>query len=537
MSNKSNRTSIRTKITLSLAATIFVMVVMSCTITMLFIKRYFYHGMEQMLLDTYNSCNELFGKDKDIDSKELANDVTNQSGAMIFIFDSENMHVYTTVNEEAAVYNNLSFIADYFNYSGGKNPDNPKIKRKQIEKTDKYDIQITNDKNTGNSYYDVVGFLDNGFVVIIRKPISSVDSTIVISLKFFFFVFSVVALLGFAMVYFISNIVAKPIKNLASVANRMAQLDLDVKVDYSSNDEIGELADSMNEMSYQLKNTLTELQQANAKLQTDIDEKVQIDEMRKEFLSHVSHELKTPIALIQGYAEGLKDNVIEDDESKEFYCDVILDEAGKMNKLVRQLLDLNELEFGVDRVHPVVFDIDALIKNVVDSSSILIEQNKAKVELDKSVDSVCNVYADEFMIEQVFTNYFTNALHYCVDEGKVKVWTAKEAYDEPRKTQDGIVTGNLRVFVYDEGPNIPDDELDKVFIKFYKVDKARTREYGGSGIGLSIVAASMAAHNKNYGVYNVEDGVVFYFDLDIIEQDDGEQKITPDNAADKASEQ
>lgn len=533
---KSKRTSIRTKITLSLVATILIMVVMSCAITMIFIKKYFYHSMEQMLLDTYNSCNKLFGRDEDIDSKELANDVINQSGAMIFIFDSVNMHVYTTVNEEAAVYNNLSFIADYFNYSGGKNPDNPKIKRKQIEKTDKYDIQITNDRNTGNSYYDVVGFLDNGFVVIIRKPISSVDSTIVTSLKFFLLVFSVVALLGFVMVYFISNAVAKPIKNLASVANRMAQLDLDVKVDHASNDEIGELADSMNEMSYQLRNTLTELQQANAKLQTDIDEKVQIDEMRKEFLSHVSHELKTPIALIQGYAEGLKDNVIEDDESKEFYCDVILDEAGKMNKLVRQLLDLNELEFGVDRVHPVVFDIDALIKNVVDSSSILVEQNHAEVELADELNDVCNVYADEFMIEQVFTNYFTNALHYCNDGGKVRVWTANKDYDQPRRTEDGLVTGNLRVFVYDEGPNIPDDELDKVFIKFYKVDKARTREYGGSGIGLSIVAASMAAHNKNYGVYNVENGVVFYFDLDIIQQDDGEPEMIPENSADNTSE-
>ena len=394
---KSKRTSIRTKITLSLAATILIMVVMSCAITMIFIKKYFYHSMEQMLLDTYDSCNELFGRDEDIDSKELANDVINQSGAMIFIFDSVNMHVYTTVNEEAAVYNNLSFIADYFNYSGGKNPDNPKIKRKQIEKTDKYDIQITNDRNTGNSYYDVVGFLDNGFVVIIRKPISSVDSTIVTSLKFFLLVFSVVALLGFVMVYFISNAVAKPIKNLASVANRMAQLDLDVKVDHASNDEIGELADELND--------------------------------------------------------------------------------------------------------------------------------------------VCNVYADEFMIEQVFTNYFTNALHYCNDGGKVRVWTANKDYDQPRRTEDGLVTGNLRVFVYDEGPNIPDDELDKVFIKFYKVDKARTREYGGSGIGLSIVAASMAAHNKNYGVYNVENGVVFYFDLDIIQQDDGEPEMIPENSADNTSEQ
>ena len=493
--------------------------------------------MEQMLLDTYNSCNELFGRDEDIDSKELANDVINQSGAMIFIFDSVNMHVYNDGERGGwAVYNNLSFIADYFNYSGGKNPDNPKIKRKQIEKTDKYDIQITNDKNTGNSYYDVVGFLDNGFVVVIRNQSQRRLNDNYIT-KVFLFVFSVVAILGFAVIYFISNAVAKPIKNLALVANRMAQLDLDVKVDRASNDEIGELADSMNEMSYQLKNTLTELQQANAKLQTDIDEKVQIDEMRKRSSCPMCPMNSRLLSLSYRDTEGLKDNVIEDDESKEFYCDVILDEAGKMNKLVRQLLDLNELEFGVDRVHPVVFDIDALIKNVVDSSSILVEQNHAEVELADELNDVCNVYADEFMIEQVFTNYFTNALHYCNDGGKVRVWTANKDYDQPRRTEDGLVTGNLRVFVYDEGPNIPDDELDKVFIKFYKVDKARTREYGGSGIGLSIVAASMAAHNKNYGVYNVENGVVFYFDLDIIQQDDGEPEMILENSADNTSEQ
>ena len=257
---------------------------------------------------------------------------------------------------------------------------------------------------------------------------------------------------------------------------------------------------------------------------------------RQDFTANVSHELKTPIALIQGYAEGLKDNVIEDDESKEFYCDVILDEAGKMNRLVKQLLNLNELEFGMNRVQPVAFDINVLMRNVVGSSSILIEQNHADVELPEALNKECNVYADEFMIEQVFTNYFTNALHYCNDGGKVKIWTAQTDYDEPRKVDDGEITGNLRVFVYDEGPNIPTDELDKVFIKFYKVDKARTREYGGSGIGLSIVAASMAAHNKNYGVYNVEDGVVFYFDLDVIKQDGDEPGLLPENTEDNTTE-
>ena len=510
------KTSIRTKITLGMAMLIVGVVVMSAIISMSFIKRYYYNSMEQMLVDTYDSCNQLFGEEENVNPRRLTNDVVNDSGAMIFIFDSENMKVYTTVNEEAAVYNNLSFMADYFRNNNGIKADDHKIQRKTIEKTDKYDIQITIDKNTSSSYYDVVGFLDNGFVIIIRKPVSSVDSIILTSIKFFISVFLLVALVGFIIVYFISNIFAKPINKMSEVSRRMAQLDLDVKVNYPYKDEIGDLADSMNEMSFKLKNTLTELQQANEKLQTDIDEKVQIDEMRKEFLSHVSHELKTPIALIQGYAEGLKDNVIDDEESKEFYCDVILDEAQKMNKLVKQLLNLNELEFGMEKLQPVVFDIAALIKNVVGSSSILVQQNNAQLIVDSSLEDVCNVYADEFMIEQVFSNYFTNALHYCNEGGKVKIWLVKTSYDKPTFLEDGVITGNVRIFVYDEGPNIPTDELDKVFIKFYKVDKARTREYGGSGIGLSIVAASMAAHNKNFGVYNVEDGVVFYFDLDTI---------------------
>jgi signal transduction histidine kinase len=124
------------------------------------------------------------------------------------------------------------------------------------------------------------------------------------------------------------------------------------------------------------------------------------------------------------------------------------------------------------------------------------------------------------MIEEVFTNYLTNAIHYCKDNGLVKVWCEKYIYDTPAKSDDDIdIYGNLRVYVYDEGQNIPEDELEKVFIKFYKVDKARTREYGGSGIGLSIVAASMQAHRKCYGVYNVDNGVVFYFDLDITDAD------------------
>ena len=172
-----------------------------------------------------------------------------------------------------------------------------------------------------------------------------------------------------------------------------------------------------------------------------------------------------------------------------------------------------------------MFNIVDLIHNSIDSSAILAEQSQVTIVYD-DVDPI-NVYADEFMIEEVFRNYLTNAIHYCYKEKEVRVWTEKYMYEKPGDTyEEGSILGNLRVYVYDQGPNVPEGELEKLFIKFYKVDKARTREYGGSGIGLSIVAATMQAHKKCYGVYNVKDGVVFYFDLDIIgETDDIEEKI------------
>jgi signal transduction histidine kinase len=254
----------------------------------------------------------------------------------------------------------------------------------------------------------------------------------------------------------------------------------------------------MNAMSWRLQQTISELKAANIKLQKEIDNKQQIDDMRKEFLSHVSHELKTPIALIQGYAEGLKD-MADDEESREFYTDVIIDEAQKMNEMVKKLLDLNEIEFGTEPLKIERFELVEFLSQIISTSQILTENSNANIHFDEKPPVY--VWADEYMIEEVFTNLLTNAIHYVKEGGIIRVSLEKNGDD-------------VRVLVYNQGDRIADEDIDKLFIKFYKADKARTREYGGSGIGLSIVAATMEAHNKKYGVYNVDDGVVFYFDLD-----------------------
>ena len=249
-----------------------------------------------------------------------------------------------------------------------------------------------------------------------------------------------------------------------------------------------------------IKEKISELKTANNELQKDIEKKIQIDEMRKEFLSNVSHELKTPIALIQGYAEGLYDNINDDSESREFYCEVIMDEADKMNKMVKKLLTLNQIEFGNNQVNFEHFDIVQVVRTVINSATLLAKQKEAQIEIDDYPQIY--VWADEYMIEEVVTNYVSNAINHVDGEKKIKV---------SLKKTDKVV----RVSVFNTGKCIPEEELDKIWIKFYKVDKARTREYGGSGIGLSIVKAIMESMNQKCGVLNHEDGVEFWFELDI----------------------
>ena len=252
-------------------------------------------------------------------------------------------------------------------------------------------------------------------------------------------------------------------------------------------------------MSDQLEKTISELKTANNQLQQDIEQKEKLENMRNEFLGNVSHELKTPIALIQGYAEGLKEGINDDPESTEFYCDVIIDEAGKMNRMVKNLLTLNQLEFGTDEVEFERFDIVKLVKGVIASCDILIQQVNANV--DFIADETAYVWADEFKTEQVVRNYLTNAIHHVGNEKRIEVKIVS-------------MDGKVCVSVFNSGKPIPEEDVPKLWDKFYKVDKAHTREYGGNGIGLSIVKAIMESFHQRYGVKNYDNGVEFWFELD-----------------------
>lgn len=351
-------------------------------------------------------------------------------------------------------------------------------------------------------YIEMWGYLSDGSTFLIRTPIESIRESVMLSTRFSLYIMFVLIFIGSIVVWYISRKIANPILELTELSEKMANLDFDAKYTSGGENEIGVLGENFNVMSEKLEQTISELKSANYSLQKDIEQKEKMETMRTEFIGNVSHELKTPIALIQGYAEGLKEGISEDPESREFYCDVIMDEAGKMNRMVRNLLTLNQLEYGQEEVALERFNVMPLIHGIVQSTEIMIQQKEAEVRIH--APEAVNVWSDEWKVEQVFRNYLSNALNHLAGERIIDI-----------KVVVNNEKGVAKISVFNTGNPIPQEDIEHIWNKFYKVDKARTREYGGNGIGLSIVKAIMDLFHKEYGVNNYKNGVEFWFELDV----------------------
>ena len=367
-----------------------------------------------------------------------------------------------------------------------------------LVETDAYTLQNTIDHMTETEYIEMWGTLDDSNYFLIRTAVESIRNSVQLSNTFLAYVGFITVILGAIVVYYVTKKVTEPIMKLTDISERMIHLDFDAKYEGKSKNELALLGENINKLSSNLEKTISELKTANNELMRDIEKKNEIDEMRKEFLSNVSHELKTPIALIQGYAEGLIDGISDDEESRNYYCEVIRDEADKMNVLVKKLLDLNQLEFGNDSTTFERFNITDLIHNTLQSVDILIKQKEITVICTQT--EPIYVWADEFQTEEILRNYLSNAINHCDFEKIIEIKVIRNV-------------DVVRISVFNTGIPIPEDSLACVWDKFYKVDKARTREYGGSGVGLSIVKAIMNKIGQNYGVLNYQNGVEFWFEL------------------------
>lgn len=519
--------SIRLKFTAVFALVLSAAIALCILLNNALLERYYIKNKTEVMLDAYSKLEGLMDSidQADVGEEEKPDTVLIQPVPGVTIgFSSQNQDDEQATNELTGLLNRIqeesaistlvireqdavtaegvdkSWILHILNEKQmGYDQNGDERKRDELlENGENYKIMKTYDSSENSYYLEGWGRFENGSMFLMRTPLSSIQESVSISNRFYIYVGIGAVIAGTILVYLVMGYVTKPIIRLTHLSKKMSELDFEAKYEGETQDEIGELGMHMNEMSRRLEETIAQLKSANLELQKDIDEKNQIEQMRSEFLGNVSHELKTPLALIQGYAEGLQDGIADDPESTQFYCEVIIDEANKMNRMVKKLLSLNQLEFGEEQLELERFDMTALVRGVVSAARILAQQKEATLIFTQK--EPVYVWGDEYRIEEVVTNYVSNAINHVDGKKIIEIDIIKEEK-------------GCRVEVFNTGQPIPEEDLSKVWDKFYKVDKAHTREYGGNGIGLSIVKAVMDIHRGKCGVENRADGVMFWFEL------------------------
>ncbi len=489
--NKIYKHSLNRQMTVEFAVILAFTIIAVLLFNIFFLEKFYINNKKAAMLDVYSNIEssiakgDSYGDDFDLQMRRYAG----KHNISIAIINSDFQMVRVYSNEPTAdILTELRENLLGINYA-------PNV----MDIKDNYVMTMKPDRKTGIEYIEMWGVLQNGSFFMMRTALESITESSKIANRFLLYVGIIGTVVGAVLIYFLSKKISKPVLELSDISEQIADMNFEVEYNGKEKNEIGLLGNNINRLSKSLEQTITELKVANLELEKDNELKTQVDEMRKDFISNVSHELKTPIALIQGYAEGLKEGV-STTEDRDYYCDVIMDEAARMNIMVKKLLALNQLEFGGYSPVPERFDVVSVIGNYIQSADILIKQNNISVSLP---NSSVYVWADEFMIEEVLSNYISNAINHNESELEKRIDVSLQMFEN-----------KVRVSVFNTGKPIPEDAIDHLWEKFYKVDKARTRSYGGSGIGLSIVKAIMEAHNQNYGVENREDGVVFWFEVD-----------------------
>ncbi|CDF57494.1 sensor histidine kinase [Thermobrachium celere DSM 8682] len=465
-------------------------IILSFVFQNLFFEKFYVHKRKLEAINVLNNFVEIYEQTSDLKlSFEKSVDINKAFGYRFLILDREGNIKYA-VNPviDKGAKENIRIITDViFRIS----TDNLLSK---VEENSYISKVYYNKRFPISSIIAIYNLSEKNEYIVCSSLLQPINeaSKVIRELYIYLFIAGIIVTLIISLIY--SKNVSRPILEIKDVADRIANLDFSRRIEIKSDDELGMLAGAINTMSENLKNALDSLREANKKLEEDIEKEKRLERMRKDFIAATSHELKTPINLIQGYLEAFKDDVFED-KDKDYYIDILLDETKKMAGLVNDMLDLSQLELGKYKLTLEEFNLAELVKKVANKFE---ENIKSKnIELKLNIEDVF-IKADFTRIEQVITNYLTNAIRHST--GKVEINLYKE--DERVKFE-----------VVNSGENIPDDEIENIWNKFYKIDKSGNKRYGGTGLGLSIVKNIIELHGGQVGAQNIEGGVKFYFVL------------------------
>ena len=368
---------------------------------------------------------------------------------------------------------------------------------------DEYNLDFENfdvrkKAESGSAYFVYSYDLYTGDRIYVYSAVADVENVVTVADNVYLTISIVTITLLCTIFIILVTRLSKPVEEMNEVTRDMAALNFDRKCNDYGGDEVGELGRSINTLSDRLDETLADLKEKNLRLEKDIEMRLALDNARKDFISNVSHELKTPIAIISGYAEGVCEGISDDPEVMKEYCKVIMDESGKMNDLVLKLLELSKLESDVVGFEPDYFDIGEKIKTIISHLSLKTEEKG--ITIINNVPSGTMCYAQSDKIETVLGNYITNAISHVSGEKKIIIdCTQKE------KT--------IEISIFNTGSHIADEDMSSIWDSFYRADKSHDRSEKRFGLGLSIVKTIMERHGCSYGAENTEDGVIFRFEV------------------------
>jgi len=321
-----------------------------------------------------------------------------------------------------------------------------------------------------NMKYVAVRVEDGGDILGVVRfslPLSEVQLQIQLIYRAVLYGAIVAIVIALTIAYFVSRSITSPIRQMQEIAQQIAKGDFSAKVKIGSKDELGELAKSLNTMA--------------DKLQQKMENLKQMDRMKTDFVANVSHELKTPLTLIKGYIETLEDKAINDKDKARKFISIIKEHADRLENIINDLLSLSELELSRRCIEKTDCDLKSLIDEVALGFGHALARKNQVLNVNSQGNDL-RIKADRDKIEQVFVNLIDNAIKYTQEAGTIEI--------SIRDQQDAVT-----VTVQDNGIGIPKEHIDRVFERFYRVDKARSRELGGTGLGLGIAKHVVLAHN------------------------------------------
>lgn len=453
------------------------------------------------LINEVNKFNDLYSLhiETNLDLYKALQKFESDNNSKIIIVSSDGKSRYTSEDlyKDKESFDTLNAFTELVN---DKDLINQVITRSQTQ------YKIFENASSGTKKIGIIGLMSlsskDDSLIFCVSSIQPIREAADVAKQFLIYLFLGLIAVSAILSLIYSNLISKPLVNLTRAANKISNMDFSTVCETERDDEIGILANSLNFLSKNLESALLDLQMKNKKLEDDIEKERQLENMRKDFISNVSHELKTPIGIIGGYAEGLKDGIVSGEDAN-MYLETIIDESKKMSILVTNMLELSKLESGTIKPNFEAFNINRLINKILKKHKPDFDENKFNVNFNSSTP-YSYVYADPFQMEQVLTNIITNAIKYTPPKNDINI-SIEENLDK------------FKISVQNMGVSIPEEEISKLFDKFYRLDKSRERtQKNSTGIGLSIVKNILHLHHSDFNLQNIAGGVEFYFYLEKI---------------------